>query len=120
MYARMTFTEPMLREQLRHKVEGDILGMELHPMPDRTGADGRRYIARDGLIHTYSVRMRGAEVDGALERAAVWRDFLANLRAVADDEEICFWVAIQPQRRIHGISTFRRLVGIWPEGFYKF
>jgi hypothetical protein len=29
------------------------------------------------------------------------------------------WVAVQTHRRIHGISTFRRLVGIWPDGFYK-
>ena len=116
--SQMSLTEPILRDQLRETVTGDIVGFELHPMPNRTGDDGRRYFARDGLIHTYDVRARSADQDGKPERAAVWRGFLKNLREVLDDEEICFWTAILANRRVRGCSTSRRLIGIWPDWFY--
>ena len=114
----MQLDEVGLREQLRDVVIGDILGVELINLSNRSG-EGYFKTTREYLIHMFTARMRGAQEDSKPERAAVFRRFIESIQFVTDDEPIYLWMVIQEHRRVRGYSTPRRLIGVVPDGFYK-
>ena len=108
----MPLIEPILREQLRGVIEDDITEIELTPKKDCVGANGKTTFVRDDLIRIYSVRMMAAGEDGKPKFRTMWRSLVHNLCEVDDDEQIWFWTINKSDKRVDGLSTARRLIGI--------
>jgi hypothetical protein len=108
----MSLTEPILREQLRGVIQDEIAEVEMSVKKDCVGADGKTTFARDDLIRVYSVRLMAAGEDGKPKFRAMWRQLVRNLCDAEDDEEIWFWTVNKSGRRVDGLSTPKRLIGI--------
>jgi hypothetical protein len=113
----MELSESILREQLRDVLSGEIVGFEIQQSRNDADRFGKPFLARERFIMGYTSRMKGFARQGKTQLVEFCRALIATLQTVRDDEPLYFWVAIQPHRRVSGLSTPSRVVGVIPDDY---
>ena len=115
----MELTEPILREQLRGVLPGDIVAIEIHPARNDIARFGATFYARDSRIMGYTSRMKGFARQDRTHLVEFCQSMIDALRTIRDDETLYNWMATLPGRRVrvYGLSTSLRLIGVHPDNY---